>query len=100
MTNPQAPQTEDLRNQYLDFVESLDKGSRIPTYAEWYRSNSTPPIEEPKTWPTTVQDAVKKRPVTSVLAALLLGLTSGGIFGAKEATIGAAVLDLLTLFGL
>lgn len=96
-----APRTAELQAEYLNFTETLDSGSRIPTYDEWYASFYTPPIKETPKWPIEpARDAVRKKPVTSVLAALLLGLTSGGILGAKEATIGAAVLDLLTLFGL
>lgn len=96
-----APRTDELQAMYLNFTESLDKGSRIPTYDEWYSSYYTPPIKETNQWPIEpARDAVRKKPVTSVLGALLIGLTSGGILGAKEATIGAAVLELLTLFGL
>lgn len=96
------PSFDELHDEYARYLETLDPDSRIPSFQVWkdYIRVQPEPERKPKWLIESGRQAVRKRPVSTILAALLTGGAAGEILGEKAMGVGALLAQLFATFGL
>lgn len=93
---------DELHDEYARYLETLDPDSGVPSFQTWKDHIRVQPFVErkPKWLIENGRRAVRKRPLSTILTALVTGGVATEILGEKASGVGALLAQLFATLGL